>query len=597
MMCLKVDREVISMASPLQKRIAGIVAIALLATACAVPPGGGSRSGQDGGQPAIRKTTAVLAVSAVIPALSWAYGGTSQGGAYSFAELYMQGLVTSGVNNSAPEPRIAAELPSLDRGTAQVLPDGKMRVTWRIRADAKWADGTDLTAKDYSFGFEALKDTQTPLPGATTTVNIGPLVESLEVVDDKTFVMNWVRPFYQFNAMGFLSLQPIPTHLLRSLWDERNLDAILNHSYWRGDYFQVGPYRPTKFEPQVEIVLEAVPTYFLGKPKLDTIIIRQFSDANTLYAAVLAKTIDMTADNALQTENAIELRQQWERSGEGKVYIGYGTSRGIFPQFKPEYQAEPAMLDPRVRQALYTGVDRESWTSVALSGLTQNAAYSLLPSDHPVYEFTQDSLRGYRYDPQQAIRMLSDAGWTRGADAALTNNADGRRLRTEIWTTQDNENEAAILGDMWKQIGVDSAITVIPNAQIDNREYRQSYSGVEISARGYGDSLLTRAECSTGSAPPRYSGSNRGHYCNPQMDELIERYRSSITRADQGRWIGEIARFHAQELPVMQLYFNLSHPTVIRGLNALANDFTGGIQAGSYYGSYFRNSHLWEWNG
>src|SRR5438094_875283 len=308
--------------------ILGYLLVALVATACAAPAGDGSRGANQVGARAIRKTSAVLAVSAVIPALSWAYAGTSSGGAYSFAELYMQGLVTSGVTSSAPEPRIAVELPSLDKGTAQVLPDGRMRATWRIRPDAKWADGTDLTSRDYALGFDVLKDPQA-LPGATTIVNIGPMVESLDVVDDKTFVMNWVRPFYQFDAMGFLALQPIPTHLLRPLWDEKNYDALLNHSYWRGDYFQVGPFRPTRFEPQVEMVLEAVPTYFLGKPKLDTITIKQFGDVNTLYASVLAKTVDVTADNAIQPEQAIDLRNQWERSGEGKVYIGYGTSRGI----------------------------------------------------------------------------------------------------------------------------------------------------------------------------------------------------------------------------------------------------------------------------
>src|SRR5207253_2704108 len=107
--------------------------------------------------------------------------------------------------------------PSLDRGTAQVRPDGTMAVTWKIRPNAMWADGTDLTAKDYAFGFEVLKDRQNPLAGAAATVSIAPLVDSLDVVDDKTFVMNWGRPFYQFDSMGFLPLQPIPTHVLRSV--------------------------------------------------------------------------------------------------------------------------------------------------------------------------------------------------------------------------------------------------------------------------------------------------------------------------------------------------------------------------------------------
>src|SRR5205823_8458027 len=137
------------------RRVLSVVIMAsVLATACAAPgpnaPGPAGQPGSAGAPVATQKTSATLAVSAVIPALSWAYAGTSQGGAYSFAELYMQGLVTTGVTSSAPEPRIAVELPSLDKGTAQVLPDGRMRATWRIRPDAKWADGTDLTSKEYA---------------------------------------------------------------------------------------------------------------------------------------------------------------------------------------------------------------------------------------------------------------------------------------------------------------------------------------------------------------------------------------------------------------------------------------------------------------
>lgn len=573
------------------------LALGLLIAAAACAPASGPQDGRPGqaAAPSPRKTAATLAISAPIPAFSYAYLGTSGGGAQSFNELWVQGLVTNGDSNPAPVPRIAVELPSIDRGTAAVLPDGKMRATWKIRPDVRWADGTDLTARDYAFGLEIMKDRENPLGGATLVVNIGPLVESIEVLDDKTFVMHWVRPFYLFDAMGFFALQPMPNHVLRAVWDERNMEAFANHPYWRGEFFQVGPYRPVRFEPQVEIVLEAVPHYFLGKPKLDTIILKQFADANVVYAAVLAKGVDISADNALKEEQGMELKTRWEQSGEGKVYIGYGTSRGIFPMFKSEYQAEPAMLDPRVRQALYTAIDRETWAGTMLAGYTQNAAYSLLPPAHSLHDFTKDSLRTYRYDPQQAARMLGDVGWTRGPDGVLTNQLDRRRFKVEIWTTQDNEREVSILSDMWKQIGIDSPLFIIPNARQGDRELRQSFTGVEISARGYGDHILTRAECATLPVPPRYAGANRGHYCNPEMDRLIAAYQSSITRADQGRAINDIARFHAQDLPMMQLYFNLSHPTVVAGLNALSNDFAGGLQASGYYGSYFRNAHLWEW--
>ncbi len=586
------------MNKPLARGTLALLAIASIVSAscssASRQPGQAAREGS-AGTAAPQKRTAVIGISAPIPGFSFAFLGTSGGGSQSFDELWRQGLVTTGKTSTAPEPRIAAELPSLDRGTAVVLPDGRLRATWRIRPEVKWADGTDLRARDYAFGMEVMKDPQNPLAGATLVVNIAPMIESLEVIDDKTFVMNWHRPFYLFDAIGFFALQPVPTHVLRTVWDERNMEGFANHSYWREDYFQVGPYRPVKFEPQVEIILEAVPFYFMGKPKIDTLVIKQFADSRVLYAAVLAGAVDLTGDNSLGTEQSIELKELWERTGQGKVYVGYGTSRGIFPMFNPETQSEPAMLDPRVRQALYMAVDRETWTAASLAGSKESVSYSLLPPDHSLFEFTKDSLRPYPYDTQRASRSLEELGWARGADGTLRNRADGRPFKQEIWTTQDSESEASILADMWQHVGMQTGIFIIPNAQQGNRQLRQSYTGVEISARGGGDSILTRAECSTLPVAPRFDGANRGHYCNPEMDRLLGEYRSSITRADQGRWIGEVARFHAFDMPMMQLYFSLSTPAVVKGFSALADDFRGGTQPQGYYGSYMRNAHEWEW--
>jgi peptide/nickel transport system substrate-binding protein len=569
------------------------ILLALL-TACspATTPGGTSAPGSaPAAQTAPKKTTATLGVSAVIDAFSYAQSGTTAGGGFSFYELWLQGLVTSGTNNTAPEARIAVQVPSLDNGGAVITPDGKMRVTWKIRPDVRWADNTDLTAKDYAFGFEVVKSPDNPMVGVAQISAMYQLVESVEAPDDDTIVMSWTRPFYQFNTMGF-ALQPFPSHLLRPIWDARNLDAMANHAYWREEYFQVGPYRPVKFEPAVEIILESVPYYFLGKPKLDRIVIKQYGDANALFAALKAGAIDVTPENALRTENALELKDEWERTGEGKVYLKAGGSNGVFPQFKPEYQAEPAMFDPRVRQALMYAMDRESWTGAMLAGQTQNTSYSLLPPGDPLYESTKDSLRSYRFDLQQALRLMDEAGWVKQGDA-LVSKSDGRRMRIEI--RGGNGGPANILQDQWKQIGVDAPQQVVSQAQLNDREIGQNYTGVEISARGYGDQLLTRAECATSSEPPRFSGLNRGHYCNRQMDELIGNYRSSLTPADQGRWMTEIARLHAQELPVLQTYFSINSPAVVKGINVLESDFEGALQPSGFYGSFFRNGHLWEW--
>src|SRR5205814_10437485 len=78
---------------------------------------------------------------------------------------------------------------------------------------------------------------------------------------------------------GVAALQAVAEHGFWALWDERTSAGFAAHPYWRAQYFQVGPYRPVKFEPQQEIVLEAVPHYFLGRPKIDTIVLKQYADA------------------------------------------------------------------------------------------------------------------------------------------------------------------------------------------------------------------------------------------------------------------------------------------------------------------------------
>src|SRR5437763_10469485 len=127
------------------------------------------------------------------------------------------------------------------------------------------------------------------------------------------------------------------------------------------------------------------------------------------------------------------------------------------------------MLDPRVRQALYFAVDRETWAGAMLAGRKENTAYEILPPDHPMYEFVKDGLRGYRYDVAHAQRLLQEVGWDRASDGSLRNRADGRGFRIELWTTQGSEAETSILADMWSQLGIDSPQRIIPNAQQGDR--------------------------------------------------------------------------------------------------------------------------------
>jgi ABC-type transport system substrate-binding protein len=185
--------------------------------------------------------------------------------------------------------------------------------------------------------------------------------------------------------------------------------------------------------------------------------------------------------------------------------------------------------------------------------------------------------------------MLTEAGWTAGADGILVG-PDGRRFTTSLWTTEGWDNEIAVIADYWKQVGVQAEERIT----VGGTEVGTKYPGFQTAVVGWGDSVLGRIDGRAASTQQNnYSGSNRGNYRNAQLDEMIDRYRGSVSDRDQAQAIKQIADFVTDELPVILLYFNPTRPAVRTGVKAL-EDYRGGAEATQPYGTFSRNAHEWD---
>jgi peptide/nickel transport system substrate-binding protein len=134
-------------------------------------------------------------------------------------------------------------LPTLENGLAvrETTPDGKpgIRLTYRLRPGAAWADGRPVSAEDLRFAWEAGRN------GAT---GFGPAefyrrAYALEVVDARTVVLHLDKVTFDFAAMG--DFQPLPAHLDRERWlaDPRGYRSrtaydteTTNPGLWNGPY-------------------------------------------------------------------------------------------------------------------------------------------------------------------------------------------------------------------------------------------------------------------------------------------------------------------------------------------------------------------------
>lgn len=557
------------------------------------PTGGGPSQQPNAGEPR-RGGTITIPVTSQVPAIGIiGVASTTTGGWGAVTEVHSNGLITSDEHVRKPIGRLAERVPSLDDGSISLLPDGRMRVIYHLRRGVTWQDGAPFTAQDLVFSYQFNSD-----PGIPSVQDpLMRLIDSAEAPDAQTFVLNFKSPYYRADQLGVRVFWPQPQHLLAAAYERylatKNPDDVIHLPYWTSEYVHLGPFRLISFDPADTIVFQAYEGYFLGRPKVDTIRVRTFSDLNALYSNLLVGTVDVLLETTLEPELGFQLMDRWQSTGEGTVLVKKSAQRFLIPQWRAGIQTEPTNLDVRVRAALYHALDRETLSEGLQAGHRELAAWDLLWEGEPLHEATRDGFRRYGYDPERAKAILREVGWAPGSDGILRHQSDGRQFRTAISGTFGRiERECAAIADYWRRIGIDVEQITITAAQVRNAEYRALYPGWEASAAGGGDEILGRLDAPAGSPENRWTG-NRPGYENPHAQQLLDTYRTSLSFQAQFEAMKALSDFFAAELPLLVLYSTAEHIAVRKGIKAL-DDHDGGESAARPYGTRTRNAHLWE---
>ena len=508
-----------------------ILLAAWLSVSCAptMPGPGGAASPGQSGEPSVSQAPKVMTIAfrrepATIEGFL-GQGGTA-GGAGEIRDLVHNHLTVLDPNDNAV-PQLAAELPSVENGLWQVNDDGTMDMTWKLRPNVFWHDGTPFTSQDLMFSFTLHQDRDLAHAyGAVTR-----LMASASAPDSTTFRVHWSVTYPK--ALEGAGLSPMPKHLLEELY-RTDKEAFLNSSRFGGEFVGLGPYRLTKWEPSSHMEMERFDRYFLGRPPLDKVVMRFVFDQNTLIANMLAGVIDLAIPPSVDLDGAVEVKQRWEGTGHTVRIEPVNAIQYIELQFQPQY-ARPANGIPNrmVRQAMYHALNRDEYAATISHGLGPAADSWYAPSD-PIRQELQGAIPQYPYDPNRAQQLLAQAGWSRGADGILAHPASGERMELELWSnSRQGERPAVVLAEDWKAAGASVQVVPIPVARADDREYLSQYPAALLarlpirSVPGKADSRLIS------SAENRWSGSNRSGYTNPRADAVLDQLATTIDRRVQ----------------------------------------------------------------
>jgi peptide/nickel transport system substrate-binding protein len=172
------------------------------------------------------------------------------------------------------------------------------------------------------------------------------------------------------------------------------------------DPIGTGAYQFDHWTPGQETVLTAFEDYWDGKPSLDKVTYKSIPDVTTRNNAFEANEIDIVQ----VTDPDILARHQRNESVEIVQVPGLITRFfGMNTDMKP-------FDDPRVREAVVLGIDREAMLSGLFKGISTPATGVLSPS---VNHATKDIL-GYEHDPAKAKQLLAEAGYPNGVDVTFS---------------------------------------------------------------------------------------------------------------------------------------------------------------------------------
>jgi peptide/nickel transport system substrate-binding protein len=504
------------------------------------------------------------------------YGRPGEGGVTSarFERYYMfhaNLTMYDEANNVAASA--AEKVPSVQDGDWKVNPDGTMDITWKIRPDVRWHDGTPLTADDFVFGFEVIRDPKLRVAGLGEVLNIA----GVHAVDDRTLVVNWKKVSIQGNTNSTEGVPAVPRHLLEELYRTSDPVVFEGLPVWRDDFVGLGPYRISNWMQGSSIEAEAFPQFFQGRPKIDRIIMRWVTDVNVLAANLLAGVVDVSPPGTtMKPEQLLEVRRQWGPEG-GQVFTAPTDIRTMTINTRRDM---PWAQDVRFRQAMLHSLNREQLVDALQSGMTDIAWYLNFPSD-PIYKLAdQRGLAKYPYDPATAQRLFAQAGWTKGPDGMLRNSA-GEALPTFFccrYPSGDSNDtrESLAFGADLKAAGIDAVhpLNAAP-AGLSSSETRRvqitgDWGGLVGNFRITTDqSWSTLTAHNIARAETAWVGINNSGWTNPAYEDLFTKQVSTLDVAPRQEIEYQLFKMMVEELPLLPAYYNPLGVVVRKGVEGV----------------------------
>jgi ABC-type transport system substrate-binding protein len=432
---------------------------------------------------------------------------------------------------------------------SEILPVGEHNpvILFNLRKGVRFHDGHEFDAGDVKFTYDVIMNPKNLSP---RTADFEPIKE-IQIVDPLKVRVVYKRLFspaiYAW-TMGILPEHLLNDRALKEEMDRRGLSAEARATFGvRDSDFNrrpvgTGAFRFVEWQTDEFIHLRRYQDYWEGAPEYADYFFRIVPDQLTQQVEFRAGAIDYYGAQPHQVARykQDESYQTFSSLGFGYSYIGYNNRNPLF-------------ADARVRRALGMAINVEEIIKYLLYGEGKQVT-GPFPQNT---EWYNPNVKPLRYDPEEARRLLAQAGWKPNSEGWLTK--DGKIFEFNLITNSGNairKNIMTIVQNAWRNIGVKCNTqyfewAVFLKDFINTGSFDATVLGWSMGI----DPDIYQIFHSSQDGPQQL---NFVGYNNPKADDLILRIRQEYDRDRQRELTYELHRVIAEDQPYTFLFVGLA---------------------------------------
>jgi peptide/nickel transport system substrate-binding protein len=344
------------------------------------------------------------------------------------ASLMFNGL-TRLDNRLQPQPDLAERW--------DVSQDGTL-LTFFLRENARWHDGTPVTAADVVYSYRTIAGVA---PDTPQLLRIQDTVAGVEAPDPGGLEVRFALKRRFSPILADLSIPILPSHILTGTLPVDLLGHPFNVSP-----VGTGPFRFEERATGQSITLRAHADFHRGTPQLESVALLVAPDTGVAAAAVSNGQLLMAH---LPPASAEALVEAGKAKGGAYSEAGYDFVAFNLREGRP-------FSDTRLRQAWALALDKDGLAFATTGGGGQPVWTDV----HPHSWAYNAEVRRFGGDPERARALIAEAGWLDSDGDGIVEKG-GQPLRVALYVRSDNgirRRAAEGMVEPLRRVGIDARV-------------------------------------------------------------------------------------------------------------------------------------------